>query len=132
MKKVLLLCMTFMLALTSVKAGNYDSYYQNLPVSMPKVTEAVIPDYTVNIKDFGGVGDGITLNTEAFSKAISALNKKGGGHLVVPAGIWMTGLISLKDNIDLHIEKNAIIMASPDKNLFIKEKTGKKTRSALR
>ena len=51
MKKVLLLCMTFMLALTSVKAGNYDNYYQNLPVSMPKVTEAVIPDYTERISE---------------------------------------------------------------------------------
>ena len=53
----------------------------------------------VNIKDFGGVGDGQTINTQAFKKAISALEKLGGGHLVVPEGIWMTGMISLKDII---------------------------------
>lgn len=115
-----------MLALTSVQAEDYSTYYKNLPVELPVATTPSIPEYTVNITDYGGVGDGVTLNTEAFSKAISALNKKGGGHLVVPAGIWLSGLISLKDNIDLHLEKNAILLASPEKNLFIKEKDGKK------
>ena len=121
--------MLFLVALFSVnavEAEDYGSYYKNLPVNLPVVSAPVIPENTVNIKDYGGVGDGMTLNTDAFKKAISALEKKGGGHLVVPEGIWMTGLISLKDNIDLHIEKNAVIMASPDKNLFIKVKDGKK------
>ena len=54
----------------------------------------------------------------------------GGGHLNVPAGIYLTGLISLKDNIDLHLEKNAIIVFSEDKNDLIKidEENGKKER----
>lgn len=126
MKKFLVLFFAVLSSFSTVMAGGYDSYYKDLPVSMPVVAVPVIPDYAVDIRDFGGVGDGVTLNTDAFKKAISALEKKGGGHLVVPEGIWMTGLISLKDNIDLHVEKNAIIMASPDKNLFIKEKNGKK------
>ncbi len=126
MKKILVLFFAVLSSFNTVMAGGYDSYYKDLPVSMPVVAVPVIPDYAVDIRDFGGVGDGVTLNTDAFKKAISALEKKGGGHLVVPEGIWMTGLISLKDNIDLHVEKNAIIMASPDKNLFIKEKNGKK------
>ena len=74
----------------------------------------------MSILDCGGKGDGLTLNTEAFAKAISQLNKQGGGHLNVPAGIYLTGLISLKDNIDLHLEKNAIIVFSEDKNDLIK------------
>lgn len=126
MKRFVLLCLSYILAVNVVQADDYGEYYNNLPVNMPIVNAPVIPDYSVNIKDFGGVGDGLTLNTEAFSKAISALNKKGGGHLVVPAGIWLSGLISLKDNIDLHLEKNAILLASPDRSLFIKEKNGKK------
>jgi len=126
MKKLSLFYILFMFAAIMAQAGDYDRYYRNMPVSLPQVSAPVIPDNTVNIKDFGGVGDGVALNTEAFRKAISALEKKGGGHLVVPAGVWMTGLISLKDNIDLHLEKNAIVMASPDRSLFIKEKDGKK------
>lgn len=110
----------------TVNADEYGKYYVNMPVPMTQVTAPQIPDYSVNIKDFGGKGDGVTLNTEAFGKAINALSKKGGGHLVVPAGVWMTGLISLKDNIDLHIEKNAVVMAAEDKALFVKETDGKK------
>jgi polygalacturonase len=43
----------------------------------------------------------------------------------VPAGIWLTGLISLKDNIDLHLERNALIVMSPDKRDLIKTTDGK-------
>ena len=126
MKKLSLFCLSFLLAVITAQAEDYSSYYKNLPVQMPQVTAPAIPANTVNIKDFGGKGDGITLNTEAFRKAISALEKQGGGRLVVPAGVWLSGLISLKDNIDLHLEKNAIVMASPDRSLFIKEKDGRK------
>lgn len=126
MKKLFVSCLFLLTALMAANADDYGTYYRNLPVNMTPVSAPAIPSNTVNIKDFGGVGDGVTLNTEAFRKAISALEKQGGGRLVVPAGVWLTGLISLKDNIDLHIEKNAIVMASPDRSLFIKEKDGRK------
>ena len=41
----------------------------------------VIPDRAFNINDFGGVGDGETLNTDAFKKAVAAIEAAGGGHL---------------------------------------------------
>ncbi len=74
-----------------------------------------IPANQVSLLDFGGVSDGITTNTEAFSKAISALSKKGGGQLVVPEGIYLTGPIKLKSGIDLYVERGAVILFSPDK-----------------
>ena len=109
-------------------ATDYGKYYQNLPVKMQQPEMPVIPDYSVNLKDFGAVGDGITLNTAAFEKAVKALDNKGGGHLIVPEGVWLTGLISLKDNIDLHLEKNAIVMATPDRSLHFKVKDGVKDK----
>lgn len=108
-------------------AEDYNKHYQNLPVAVAQASAPVIPAGSVNIKDFGGVGDGVTLNTTAFSKAISALSKKGGGRLVVPQGVWLSGPIQLKDNIDLHVEKNAIIYFSPDKSLFV-DAEGKSSR----
>ena len=69
----------------------------------------------VSLLDFGGVPDGVTANTEAFSKAISALSKRGGGQLIVPEGIYLTGPIKLKSCIDLHVERGAVILFSPDK-----------------
>lgn len=102
-----------------VQAQDYTKYYQNLPVQLKQVAIPDIPANTVTLTEVGGVGDGVTLCTEAFQKGISKLTKQGGGHLVVPAGIWLTGPIMLKDNIDLHLDKNAIILFSPDKRLFV-------------
>ena len=108
-------------------AKDYSKYYQNLPTEVKPVVEVVIPDNAVSVTDFGGVGDGQTLNTEAFRKAISALVKKGGGRVVVPQGVWLTGPIALKDNIELRVERNAIVMFSPDKSLYI-DKDGNSSR----
>lgn len=80
-----------------------------------------IPDRTVSVMDYGAVADGITLNTQAFEKAVSALSKQGGGHLVVPEGLYLTGPIALKDAIDLHLERGAVILLSPDKTLHLKD-----------
>jgi len=92
--------------------------YKNLPFAMPVLSEPVFPKNQVSITDFGGVSDGVTLNTEAFAKAIDALSKKGGGTLTVPTGIWFTGPIVFKSNINLHLERGSIILFSPDKNLY--------------
>lgn len=124
MKKLIVLAVVMVVGFASALAADYGKYYQNLPVKMAQPLAPEISDYSVNIKDFGGVGDGLTLNTEAFAKAIKALDNKGGGHLVVPEGVWLTGLISLKDNIDLHLEKNAILMATPDRTQHFKVKDG--------
>ncbi|MBM6992853.1 MAG: glycoside hydrolase family 28 protein [Prevotella sp.] len=125
MKKSIITCLTLLLTTLAAAQTDYSKYYQNLPKPMPVVQAPVIPENRVNLRDFGGVGDGTSLNTQAFAKAISALNKQGGGHLIVPAGVWLTGLISLKDNIDLHLERNALIIFSPDKRDLIPVEDGK-------
>ena len=96
----------------------YKVYTQNLPFEMPEVAAPQFPDRQVNIKDFGAVGDGVTLNTDAFEKAIAELSEKGGGQLTVPAGVWFTGPIVLKSNINLHLEMGAVIQFSGDDNLY--------------
>ena len=99
--------------------GNGYSYlYNDLPFEMEAVTLPEIPDLSVDLRDFGAVGDGLTLNSEAFSKAISHLEAAGGGHLVVPDGIWLTGPITLKSNIGLHVPPDAVILFSPERDLY--------------
>lgn len=77
-----------------------------------------IPSLRVSLADYGGRGDAETLNTEAFRKAIGDLSSRGGGHLDVPAGVWLTGPIEMKSNIDLHLQKDAIVLFSPDRSLY--------------
>jgi Endopolygalacturonase len=90
----------------------FDGVYQNLPFQMAKVSRPVFPDNKVSITEFGGKGDGQTLNTQAFASAIEALSIKGGGTLNVPCGIWYTGPIYFKSNINLHLDKGAVILFS--------------------
>lgn len=96
----------------------FSSYYDALPFEMAKVSRPSIPDREVLLTDFGGNGNGTVSNTAAFSAAMDYLSSKGGGHLVVPAGIWLTGPIELKSNIDLHISRNAIILFDADRSLY--------------
>jgi polygalacturonase len=79
-----------------------------------KVALPTIPKNSLNIADCGGVGDGLTLNTKAFEKAIGQLAEKGGGQLEVPPGIWFTGAIQLQSNIDLHLDRGTLVKFSAD------------------
>ncbi len=108
-----------LLSLASCDSSYEFAYlYEDLPFEMEKVMRPQIPAREVDIRDFGGVGDGVTLNSEAFAKAIETLASAGGGRLVVPTGVWLSGPITLKDNIDLHIRPDAILLFSTDRNLY--------------
>ncbi|MDE5989297.1 MAG: glycoside hydrolase family 28 protein [Duncaniella sp.] len=96
----------------TAQTTDYSSYYKNLPIKQPQVTAPVIPAYEVKITDFGGVNDGVTLNTEAFAKAMAHLASKGGGRLIVPEGIWYTGPINFESNVELHLDRGALVLFS--------------------
>jgi polygalacturonase len=85
---------------------------------MPRVQEPKIPKRTVSITDLGAVPDGKTLNTEAIAKGIDALAEKGGGRLIFPPGLWLTGPIGLKSHVELHLEEGALVQFQPDYSLY--------------
>ena len=119
MEKKLILLYLCLCTLLCLNAQNpYQRYTQNLPFQMPEVKAPVIPEANVVITEFGADATGQSLCTEAFAKAIDALAKIGGGHLIVPAGVWYTGPIQLKSNIDLHLEMGAIIKFAADETLY--------------
>ncbi|MBR5085162.1 MAG: glycoside hydrolase family 28 protein [Prevotella sp.] len=118
MRKITLLAMMAIFALQLSAQNPYEKFIHNLPFPMAEISAPTIPDRQVKLTDFGAVGDGETLCTEAFAKAIDALSKRGGGHLIVPRGIWHTGPIVLKSNIDLHLEMGAVILFAADETLY--------------
>ena len=118
MKKTLTTAFAAALALTLAAQTYTQPEMPKAPFPMPQVALPVIPDYTVNVADFGAVGDGGSLCTDAFAAAMQALNQKGGGHLVVPSGIWLTGPIQFVANVDLHVEQGALVLFTTDYDAY--------------
>ncbi len=99
MMACMIACVMFLMQIPC-SAQNYNSAYENLPFSASVPAQPKIPNLTVSLTDFGGKGDGITLNTSIIAKAIEHLSSKGGGHLVIPEGIWLTGPIVTHSNFE--------------------------------
>ena len=118
MRNLILVYMVLNIGFNAEAKNQYQYLYKDLQFSMPLVKVPVFKNNKVSVEKFGGVGDGITLNTNAFAKAMDALAAKGGGTLIVPKGIWFTGPIVFRSNINMHLEKGAVILFSPDFNLY--------------
>jgi polygalacturonase len=91
---------------------------QQIPGTMPPVERPKIPGKTVSIADFGAVADGKTLNGDAIHKAIQACTKAGGGTVVVPSGKYLTGPLTLASNVNLHLDKGAVLQLSDNPDDF--------------
>lgn len=93
------------------KSSGVDRYSK-----FPRLPSRPIPKlrpFAFNLSDFGGVGDGATVNTQAFEKAILAiakLGKKGGGQLNVEAGYWLTAPFNLTSHMTLFLAEGAVIL----------------------
>lgn len=119
MKKLFAILSLFIIAkLSTAQEKNLSYYLSQCPFKMPPVS---IPEFSLksfSIADFGAIADGKTLNTSAFAKAIDACEKAGGGTVNIPAGTWLTGPIEMKSNVNLHAEKNALIIFTPDRTQY--------------
>jgi polygalacturonase len=69
---------------------------------------------SVSVTDAGAVGDGITLNTERVQSVIDRLAAEGGGTVVVPKGVFLSGALFLKPGVNLHLERDAALKGSTD------------------
>jgi len=84
-----------------------------------EIKEPAFPDKEFNVISYGAVGDGLTDCTDAFKNAINECNVSGGGKVVVPEGIFLTGSIYLKSKVNLFVSENAIIKFSADESKYL-------------
>ena len=82
--------------------------------NLPTVKGTSFKKDTINILSYGAKNDGITLNTKSINSAIQAMSKKGGGVVVIPAGLWLSGPVELKSNVNLHLQKNSLLQFTKD------------------
>jgi len=71
-----------------------------------------------NIKTYGAIGDGKTINTQAINNAVNACASAGGGRVIIPAGTFITGTVHMKSNVSLFLEKGAIIKGISDLDAY--------------
>jgi len=76
-----------------------------------------------SVAEFGAVGDGKTLNTVSIQSAIDQLAAKGGGTLVIPKGVFLSGAIFLKSGVNLHLDEGAVLKGSTDRKDYPKMRT---------
>lgn len=111
-KRYAKLPLTFLTGLLSIAI----SYGQE--PTRPTIKQVSFPKDTLHITDYGAKGDGQQLNTEAINNAITACSEKGGGVVVVPAGLWVSGPIVMKNNVNLHVSREAVLLFSEDFNQY--------------
>lgn len=85
----------------------------NREPEVPAIPLPRFPDQTVSISEQGAIPGGLVDNTSAIARSIDACARAGGGRVVIPRGIWLTGPIHLQSNVNLHVEKGALVLFSP-------------------
>jgi len=118
MKKLLLATTISLAAIATLCAAAPE--WSQVPAILARIVAPQFPARDFDITKFGAVADGKTDCTAAIAKAIDACAKAGGGHVVVPAGEFLTGAIHLKSNVDLHLAAtNSILKFSTDPNAYL-------------
>ena len=85
-----------------------------LPAAGRAACSAVPAKNSLNVRDFGALGDGKTLDTKSIQRAIDAAVGAGGGTVFLPSGTFLSGTILLKSNVTLHLDAGAILRGSRD------------------
>lgn len=107
---VYMLWMTALLAIAPFCAAMTDEEgWKQMPKILERISPPVFANQDFDIMKYGAKGNGDSDCTEAFRKAITACSEAGGGRVVVPAGVFLTGAIHLKSNVNLHVTKDAVI-----------------------
>ena len=93
--------------------------WDGLPALLKRTSPPVFPNKVFDVTGFGAVGDGETDCSKAFKLAIEKCNAEGGGRVVVPKGVYLTGAIHLKSNVNLYVSKDATIRFSTDPRKYL-------------
>jgi polygalacturonase len=119
-------CLAMLLAATAAASTHarpggvrHEEISVKAPFPMQPLKVRVFPKRDFVITDFGAQPGGEFKNTEAIRNAIAACHKAGGGRVVVPAGVWVTGAVQLKSNVNLHLAAGAVLSFSDDPSDYL-------------
>lgn len=109
-----IICLNFYSCKKTEKAAiKLEEIAVNAPFDMPKFA---IPDFSnspkISILEFGAIKGDKEKNSIAIERAIEKANEIGGGTVVIPEGEWITKKIHFKSNVNLHLNKGAVLLFS--------------------
>lgn len=93
--------------------------WAKVPGILARIKAPSFPNKNFDITKYGAVADGKSDATGAIARAIAACTKAGGGRVVVPKGSFLTGSITLKSNVNLHLDKEAVLLFKTDPNAYL-------------
>lgn len=99
---------------------------------LPLIAEPVFRRDTFNVLDFGAKPGGITLNTSALQAALDTCTARGGGTVLIPQGLWLTGPIRLRSRVNLHVAKGALVQFTDDHQQYPLVRTNWEGMGAIR
>lgn len=91
--------------------------WDSLPSLLERIKAPTFVAMDFAIADYGAVAGGADC-TEAIRSAVEACSKAGGGRVIVPAGVWYTGAIQLKNGVNLHVAKDATLKFLTDPSKY--------------
>lgn len=99
----------FILAFVVLMFNSYGQAIKTEGKDSKQITET-FPIF--DVRNYGALGDGKTINTAAIQKAIDNCNASGGGKVLIANGNYVTGTIFIKSNVILYIEVGATLSGS--------------------
>ncbi len=114
---VLLTAVVVVSAQPGANSGN-DGWKQR-PLILKRIIPPVFPAKDFPVVQYGAKNDGVSDCTDAFARAIAACSESGGGRVTVADGIYLTGAIHLRSNVNLHVAKGATIRFSTDPTQYL-------------
>ena len=118
MKKTIAVLISVLMMLSVLPAASVDTQadWNMASQIVQDIERPQIPtDYSVNIKDMGAKGDGVSDDLPILQQAIDETSERGGGRVIVPEGTYyLAGPVNLKSYVDLHLEEGSRLLFSPN------------------
>jgi hypothetical protein len=92
--------------------GGSDEMYNLLITELPEREPSVAPLF--NVRDYGAVGDGVSLDTIAINTAIDTCANHSGGIVYFPPGFYLSGSLHMKTNVTLFVDSEAVLRGTRD------------------
>lgn len=119
MKNIFCIFLFLMTVATAFAQSYKEVVIKDVPFQMNPIKEYIFPEKMFPITKYGAKAGSKKLCTQAIKRAMEACSKAGGGYVVVPKGIWLTGAVHFQSNCNLKLEEGAVLEFTDNPNDYL-------------